>query len=70
MMKETSRILVVQLAALGAAFVRRVRGDLRLAGRECRPIQPVFPAVTCTAQAKMRTGQPPSKHGMVGNGFY
>ncbi|MEM9368155.1 MAG: nucleotide pyrophosphatase/phosphodiesterase family protein [Planctomycetota bacterium] len=27
------------------------------------------PAVTCTSQATMLTGQPPSKHGIVGNGW-
>lgn len=30
----------------------------------------VFPAVTCSAQASMLTGQLPSKHGIVGNGWY
>src|SRR5471032_1257808 len=29
----------------------------------------VVPAVTCTAQATMLTGQLPNKHGIVGNGW-
>jgi len=29
-----------------------------------------FPAVTCSAQASMLTGTPPSSHGIVGNGWY
>ena len=29
-----------------------------------------FPAVTCSAQANMTTGLPPSEHGVVANGFY
>jgi len=33
-------------------------------------IQPAFPAVTCTAQSNMLTGQNPSVHGIVGNGWY
>jgi predicted AlkP superfamily pyrophosphatase or phosphodiesterase len=33
-------------------------------------ILPAFPAVTCTAQANYLTGQPPSGHGIVGNGWY
>ena len=33
-------------------------------------IRPVFPAVTCTAQATYLTGLPPSGHGIVGNGWY
>lgn len=33
-------------------------------------IEPVLPAVTCAAQATYLTGQWPSKHGIVGNGWY
>lgn len=33
-------------------------------------IAPAFPAVTCTAQANYLTGNPPSTHGVVGNGWY
>jgi predicted AlkP superfamily pyrophosphatase or phosphodiesterase len=34
------------------------------------PMTPVLPAVTCSAQASMLTGLPPSGHGIVGNGWY
>ncbi len=30
----------------------------------------VWPAVTCTAQATLLTGKPPSGHGIVGNGWF
>ena len=33
-------------------------------------ITPAFPAVTCTAQSNYLTGQPPARHGIVGNGWY
>jgi predicted AlkP superfamily pyrophosphatase or phosphodiesterase len=33
-------------------------------------ISPAFPAVTCTAQSNYVTGQLPSSHGIVGNGWY
>ena len=33
-------------------------------------LDPVLPAVTCTAQATMLTGAPPREHGVVGNGWY
>lgn len=33
-------------------------------------ITPVLPAVTCPVQATYLTGKPPSKHGVVGNGWY
>ncbi len=34
-----------------------------------RPFRETLPAVTCTAQASMLTGVPPSVHGIVGNGW-
>lgn len=33
-------------------------------------IEPVLPAVTCTAQATYLTGRSPSEHGIVANGWY
>jgi predicted AlkP superfamily pyrophosphatase or phosphodiesterase len=34
------------------------------------PIEPVVPAVTCTAQTTYLTGQLPQEHGIVANGWY
>jgi predicted AlkP superfamily pyrophosphatase or phosphodiesterase len=34
------------------------------------PLIPVLPAVTCSMQASMLTGLPPSGHGIVGNGWF
>ena len=34
-----------------------------------RPLREVLPAVTCTAQATMLTGQTPERHGIVANGW-
>src|ERR1051325_9707412 len=34
-----------------------------------RSLREVVPAVTCTAQATMLTGQPVDRHGIVGNGW-
>ena len=33
-------------------------------------IRPAFPALTCTAQSNYLTGQSPSEHGIVANGWY
>lgn len=33
-------------------------------------LEPVFPGVTCTAQASMLTGSLPREHGIVANGWY
>lgn len=35
-----------------------------------RPIEPAFPAVTCSAQSNYLTGLPPAAHGIVANGWY
>lgn len=35
----------------------------------CVPLREVMPAVTCTAQAAMLTGQSAEQHGIVGNGW-
>jgi predicted AlkP superfamily pyrophosphatase or phosphodiesterase len=46
----------------------------RLAARAARGsvarVRPAFPAVTCTAQSDYLTGERPSTHGIVGNGWY
>ncbi|MEX1024512.1 MAG: nucleotide pyrophosphatase/phosphodiesterase family protein [Planctomycetota bacterium] len=34
------------------------------------PMQGILPGVTLSAQATMLTGEPPSRHGCVGNGWY
>src|SRR5205823_13114012 len=39
------------------------------AGGWMRPLREVLPAVTCTAQASILTGELPSRHGIVGNGW-
>jgi predicted AlkP superfamily pyrophosphatase or phosphodiesterase len=35
-----------------------------------RPMQTVLPAVTCSVQASLLTGNMPAQHGIVGNGWY
>ena len=34
-----------------------------------RPLHEALPAVTCTAQASLLTGEGPERHGVVGNGW-
>ena len=62
------RLLVVQCAALGHDFL--AKSGEKIPGLEFRPVDPVFPALTCTAQASFRTASLPSAHGMIANGFY
>ena len=63
------RLLVLSVAALGADLLREASVE-RLAGFPVRPIAPVFPAVTCVAQATLRTALPPAGHGIPANGLY
>ncbi len=68
-MKPQKKCLVIQAAALGFEFLKN-NGLETWNGFQFCAAQTVFPAVTCTAQASFRTGCSPSKHGMVGNGFF
>lgn len=56
------KLLIVDVAALGA--------DFEWDKLPCRPIDSVFPAVTCAVQGSFRTASPPSRHGIVGNGWF
>ena len=65
----TRRLLIVQAAGLGYDFLRQYHGTA-WQGLTFHPLETVFPAVTCTAQAGFRTATAVSAHGMAGNGFY
>ena len=56
-------------AGLGWSVIER-HGVKSVAGLAFEPSPSVFPAVTCVAQASIRTGLPPALHGMVANGFW
>jgi predicted AlkP superfamily pyrophosphatase or phosphodiesterase len=68
-MKRTAVINVVGLSdsCLGA---KTPRLNEFIARHRKISFPPAFPAVTCTAQSNYVTGQPPSSHGIVGNGWY
>lgn len=65
----SNRIVIIQAAGLGYDFLTATAGkhwkDLTF-----KPLQSVFPALTCTAQATFRTAAPVSSHGMVANGQF
>jgi len=68
-MTRTAVINVVGLSeSLLGPHTPRINA-FRAAGALSR-IEPAFPAVTCTAQSNYLTGQAPSQHGIVGNGWY
>jgi predicted AlkP superfamily pyrophosphatase or phosphodiesterase len=66
------RLAVVNIVGLTPSLVGEHTPALRSFAESgsTAPIQPAFPAVTCTAQANMLTGQKPNTHGIVGNGWY
>jgi predicted AlkP superfamily pyrophosphatase or phosphodiesterase len=63
------RTVVLDVVGLTTPLVERMPRLYEFAkSRAIRTIVPSFPAVTCTAQSTYLTGQPPSEHGIVGNG--
>ena len=68
-MKKVVLINVVGLTpGLIGADTPFIREWVRKTG--LKPIEPVLPAVTCSAQSTYLTGEWPEKHGIVGNGWY
>lgn len=69
-MPKPPKILLVQCAALGYETSCR-HETIRLAlDLPFQPLTPVFPAVTCCAQATIRTALPPQAHGVIANGRF
>ena len=64
------KLLLVQCAALGHQLTQTYPELALATGLHFQPLTPVFPAVTCTASATMRTALPPEKHGIIANGRY
>ena len=61
--------LTVIAAGLGYGLLER-NGMTEIAGLKFTPKASVFPAVTCVAQATLRTGLSPAEHGMISNGYW
>lgn len=65
----TRRLLVLDVVGLVPGTLGPRLAALGRAGWQ-RSLRPVFPAVTCTAQAAMLTGRLADAHGIVGNGWW
>ena len=61
--------LTVVVAGLGYRLLER-NSMTEIAGFRFQPRQSVFPAVTCVAQASLRTGLTPVEHGVMSNGWW
>lgn len=61
----------LNVIAAGLGYRLLERHDLtKIAGLSFVPSPSVFPAVTCVAQASLRTGLAPAEHGMASNGVW
>jgi len=71
-MAESNRTAILNVVGLTPRLLGPNMPNLERAAREGGMIrvQPVLPAVTCTAQSTYLTGLPPSGHGAVANGWY
>lgn len=64
-------LVVIDVVGLTPALLAHAPALHRLADEGfLATVDPVLPAVTCTAQSSMLTGVPPREHGIVGNGWY
>ncbi|MCO5970791.1 nucleotide pyrophosphatase/phosphodiesterase family protein [Actinoallomurus soli] len=67
----TTPLLVLDVAGLTPRLLPHMPNLRALAGAGSHAaLTPVLPAVTCSVQASLLTGLPPSGHGIVGNGWY
>lgn len=66
------RVAILDIVGLAAGMIGEDTPHLQrfIEARGCTRVRPVFPAVTCAAQATYLTGLLPSQHGIVGNGWY
>ncbi|MEM9659441.1 MAG: nucleotide pyrophosphatase/phosphodiesterase family protein, partial [Planctomycetota bacterium] len=64
-------VILISVPGLrGADVARMPRLSALTSGGDCAELAPGFPAVTCSVQANMTTGAPPSAHGVVANGTF
>jgi predicted AlkP superfamily pyrophosphatase or phosphodiesterase len=69
-MKQTVVINVVGLTSKILEDTSLFISQWSTKGKHIATIEPVLPAVTCSAQTTYLTGTLPSEHGIVGNGWY
>ena len=63
----SKHVVILNVVGLAPHHQRQMPG---LAGFTWRPMRPSFPAVTCSVQATLLSGTPPSEHGIIANGFF
>ncbi len=67
-----NRVCVIDLPGLSRELLAHVPGQSGLGKwmgqQRVQSLSPSWPAVTCSVQATLTTGQPPARHGIVSNG--
>ncbi len=67
----TDRLVVLDIVGLTPTLLRHMPAVAALGERGFQArLGTTLPAVTCTAQSTFLTGEPPSTHGAVANGWY
>ena len=71
-MNTTKPLVVINVVGLTHGMLGRDTPHISALAAEgfSRPLQTIFPAVTCSVQSSLLTGLPPQEHGIVGNGWY
>lgn len=65
------RLAVIDVVGLTPDLLEHLPRIQAFAGRgQVTPVAPMLPAVTCSVQATYLTGEWPSAHGIVGNGWF
>jgi predicted AlkP superfamily pyrophosphatase or phosphodiesterase len=68
-----NRVCVIDMPGLSRQLLQEIPGGSALgrwmAGKRVLGLTPSFPAVTCSIQATLTTGQNPSAHGIISNGI-
>jgi predicted AlkP superfamily pyrophosphatase or phosphodiesterase len=68
-----NRVCLIDIPGLSRELLAAVPAQSELGKwigqKHIRGLTPSFPAVTCSVQATLTTGQPPSKHGIISNGM-
>ncbi len=63
-------VVILNVVGLSPRHFERPELIPNLAKLTMRPMRPTFPAVTCSMQATLLTGKPPSEHGIIANGYF
>lgn len=71
-MPKSNKTVILNIVGLTSRLIGEHTPFLRdwVGAGSLQPIEPVIPAVTCTAQSTYLTGKYPNEHGIVANGWY